>query len=260
MEYQNILLTVHEKIATLTVNRPQKLNAVSSQVLSEIGAAAQHAASDRDIGVLIVTGAGEKAFVAGADIAEMSSLDAAGAKAFSEHAQRMLDALEACPKPVIAAVNGYALGGGTELALACHIRICSTNARFGQPEVALGLMPGAGGTRRLSRVVGRAAALHMILTGDQITAEEAMRIGLVSKVVEPGELMATAEAIARTILSRAPLAVRYALEAVRRGAEMPLSEAFGLESSLFGLCCATEDMKEGTSAFVRKAKPSFKGR
>ena len=259
MSYDNILLEKRGAVALLTVNRPQKLNALSSSLLTEIAHAVFDFTSDRSAGAMIITGAGEKAFVAGADIEELSGLDAAGGKAFSEHGQEVLDRIESCPKPVIAAVNGFALGGGCELALACHIRICSTNARFGQPEVNLGLIPGAGGTQRLPRVVGRAHATYLILTGETITSEEAFRIGLVSRVVDPPQLIETAEKIVATILAKGPIAIRYALESIRRGCEMSQGEAMGLEVALFGLCFATLDMKEGTSAFVQKRKPSFKG-
>jgi enoyl-CoA hydratase len=258
--YENILLETSGRVARLTVNRPAKLNALNSATLTEIGRAVQAVQADPEVGAIVVTGSGDKAFVAGADIGELSGLDAAGAKAFSEHGQRVFDTLENCRKPVIAAINGFTLGGGCELALACHIRIASSNARFGQPEVNLGLIPGAGGTQRLPRVVGRAHALYLIATGDQIKADEAHRIGLVSKVVEPAGLMDEAARIAGLILAKGPVAVGYALEAIRRGSEMSQDEAMAFEAALFGLCFATEDMKEGTRAFIEKRAAQFRGK
>jgi enoyl-CoA hydratase len=260
MNYEYITIEARGSVTLLTINRPQKMNALSSKVLEEIGRAVDAFLATPATGAMIVTGAGEKAFVAGADIEELSGLDAAGGKAFSEYGQGIFDRIENSPKPIIAAINGFTFGGGCELALACHIRIGATTAKFGQPEVNLGLIPGAGGTQRLPRVVGRAHATYLILTGEAISAEDALRIGLISKLVEPAALIETAMKVAETILSKGPVAVRYALEAIHRGTEMAQPEAMGLEAALFGLCFATQDMKEGTGAFKEKRKAVFKGK
>ena len=247
-------------IARLTVNRPEKLNALDRQTMSEIDRAVAAAGEDAAVGVLIVTGAGEKAFVAGADIAELASQTPVEGAAFARRGQAILDRLERLGKPSIAAINGYALGGGLELAMACTLRLAAETAKLGQPEVALGIIPGYGGTQRLSRLVGAGRALEMLLSGDPIDAREAHRIGLVNRVVPPAELLPAAEALARTLLLRGPVALRYVLQAVQEGLQMGLAEGLSTEATLFGLCCATEDMREGTRAFVEKRKPSFKGR
>ncbi len=261
---QNDAANVHyeaiDRIAWVTINRPDKLNALNRATIDEIAQAAARAASDPEVGVVVVTGAGEKSFVAGADIAEMSALDALGAQSFSHRLNEGFGLLEASPKPVIAAINGFALGGGCELALACHVRIAADNAVFGQPEVGLGLIPGAGGTQRLQRLIGRGRALDLILTGEVINAAEALRIGLIERLVPVGELRATVTAYASKLLAKSPLALSRALDAVYAGGEMALPEALRLEASLFGLCFATEDMREGTRAFLEKRKPRFVGR
>jgi enoyl-CoA hydratase len=257
---QPVLLDVEGGVAWLTVNRPEKLNALNRAVVREIAAAARRAIENEACGVIVVTGSGEKAFVAGADIAEMSSLDPREAEAFSHELSDSFAVLERSPKPVIAAVNGFALGGGCELALACHLRIAADTARFGQPEVGLGLIPGAGGTQRLPRLVGQGRALDLILTGDAIDAAEALRIGLVERVVPAAELRANVGAYAAKLLGRSKVALARALEAVVTGAGMSLPEALRLEASLFGLGFATEDMREGTKAFLEKRKPRFVGR
>ena len=257
---QPVLLDVEAGVAWLTVNRPEKLNALNRAVVREIAAAARRAIENEACGVIVVTGSGEKAFVAGADIAEMSSLDPREAEAFSHELSDSFAVLERSPKPVIAAVNGFALGGGCELALACHLRIAADTARFGQPEVGLGLIPGAGGTQRLPRLVGQGRALDLILTGDAIDAAEALRIGLVERVVPGAELRPSVGAYAAKLLGRSGVALARALEAVVTGAGMSLSEALRLEASLFGLGFATEDMREGTAAFLEKRKPRFVGR
>ena len=251
----------------ITINRPEKLNALSSKVLAELGSALAAAEADAGVGAIVITGAGEKAFVAGADIAELNTLDAGGGKRFSEDGQRVFDRLEACGKPVIAAINGFCLGGGCELAMACHVRIAVESAKFGQPEVNLGLIPGAGGTQRLPRLVGKGKALELILSGNTIDAAEAHRIGLVNQLVRAAEgqtpvaaLAAAVDALARTILSKGPVAVRYAIEAITAGSEQPQADGLRLESNLFGLCFATEDMKEGTAAFKEKRKAAFRGK
>jgi len=257
---QPVALDVEGGVAWLTVNRPEKLNALNRTVVREIAAAARRAIENRDVAVIVVTGAGEKAFVAGADIAEMSSLDPREAETFSHELSESFAILERSPKPVLAAVNGFALGGGCELALACHVRIAADTARFGQPEVGLGLIPGAGGTQRLPRLVGAGRALDLILSGDAIDAAEAWRIGLVERVVPAAELRASVTAYAAKLSSRSGAALARALEAVVSGAGMSLSDALRLEASLFGLGFATEDMREGTRAFLEKRKPRFTGR
>ena len=265
--YEFLLTENRDGVLWITINRPEKLNALSSKVLAELGAAVAAAEADRSVGAIAITGAGEKAFVAGADIAELNTLDAEGGKRFSEAGQRVFDRLEACGKPVIAAINGFCLGGGCELAMACHIRIALEASRFGQPEVNLGLIPGAGGTQRLPRLVGKGKALELILSGNTIDAAEAHRIGLVNQLVKPAAglgpvaaLAAGVESLAKTIMAKGPVAIRYAIEAITAGIEQPQADGLRLESNLFGLCFATEDMKEGTSAFKEKRKATFKGR
>jgi enoyl-CoA hydratase/carnithine racemase len=258
--YDNLLYETTGKLAWITVNNPDKLNALDRKTVEEIAAAASRAEEDADVAVIVLTGAGEKAFVAGADIKEMASLNPAEAQAFSRFLQNSLGRLERSTKPVIAAVNGFALGGGCELALACHVRIAADNARFGQPEVNLGLIPGAGGTQRLQRVVGRGRALDLILSGDMIDAAEAHRIGLANQVVPAAELRAAVEAYAKKLCAKSPLALARCIEAVISGGETSQQEALVLESGLFGLCFATEDMREGTTAFLDKRKADFPGR
>jgi enoyl-CoA hydratase len=260
MNYQTLLVSVTDRIATVTINRPDKLNALNAQCKSELKEFFMKAKTDEKIGVVIVTGAGEKAFVAGTDIGELTALDVHSGKEFAERGQAIFDLIQHLGKPVIAAVNGYALGGGCELAIACHIRIASENAKFGQPEVNLGIIPGYGGTQRFARFVGVGKAAELILTGDQIDAQEAYRIGLVNKVVPPAELLPTAENIAGTILSKGQIAVRMALKAINANLEAPLSEGLRVEAALFGECCGTEDFKEGTKAFLEKRKPVFVGK
>ncbi len=254
-----VLTELSGRVLTVTVNRPEKLNALNSEVIEGLRTAFHDAKSNGDVGAVILTGAGEKAFVAGADISGFPQLTPATARDFARKGQAVFDLVETLGKPVIAAVNGFALGGGCELAMTCSLRVASRTARFGQPEVALGLIPGYGGTQRLPRLVGKGRALEMILTGDPIGADEAWRIGLVNRVVEPAELMPTAKAIAEKILAKAPAAVRYALEAVHHGLEMPLEKGLQFEATLFGLCAATDDMKEGVAAFLGKRPASFKG-
>jgi enoyl-CoA hydratase len=260
MQYQNILWAVNNQIARITFNRPSVLNALNSKTLGELGDCLALARRDDAIRAIVLTGAGEKAFVAGADIAELAQRTAIDGKDFALHGQEIFRRLETLGKPSIAAINGFALGGGCELALACTIRIASRTAKLGQPEVKLGILPGYGGTQRLARLCGKGIAHEMILTGEMITAEEALRIGLVNRVVEPADLLSVAESIAAKIAANAPLAVKYAMEAIERGAEMPMQEGVALEAALFGLSCATEDMREGTSAFLEKRAPKFQGR
>jgi enoyl-CoA hydratase len=260
MDYDNLLFEVNEQIARITFNRPNVLNALNRKTMDELGDCLKKVRADDAIRVVILTGAGEKAFIAGADINELSQQSPVDGREFTLYGQEIIHRLETLGKPAIAAINGFALGGGCELALACTLRIASRNAKLGQPEVKLGIIPGYGGSQRLPRLCGKGVAHELILTGEMITAEEALRVGLVNRVVEPAELLATAEAIAKKIIANAPLAVKYALEAVERGMEMPQEEGLYLEATLFGLCCATQDMREGTRAFLEKRPPKFEGR
>jgi len=249
-----------DRIRVLTVHRPEKLNALNDEVMAALDAAIDQARDDEAVGVVVVTGSGEKSFIAGADILELSKLSPLGGRDHSRKGQAVVAKLENLGKPVIAAVNGYALGGGCELALACTIRIASENARFGQPEVKLGIIPGYGGSQRLARIVGEGRAMQLCLTAEQIDAAEAYRIGLVNKVVPAGQALAAAKEMAKAILANGPIACRLVLEAVRRGLEMPLSEGLVFESTLFGLCASTADMKEGMGAFLEKRPARFTGR
>jgi enoyl-CoA hydratase len=260
MNPQNLLVKVTNRIAFVTINRPDKLNAMNAATKAELLELFNEIKNDSSIDIIILTGAGEKSFVAGTDIGELGHLDANSGKEFSEKGQELLNLIENLGKPVIAAVNGYALGGGCEIAMACHIRIASENAKFGQPEVSLGIIPGYGGTQRLARLVGKGRAMEMILTGTQIDASEALRIGLVNKVVPQCELLSTAETVARTILSKGQVAIRMALKAVNMAHETTQSDGQALEATLFGVCCGTEDFKEGTQAFLQKRKPEFKNK
>jgi enoyl-CoA hydratase len=260
MAYDNLLFEVSEQIARITFNRPNVLNALNRKTMDELGDCLKKVRADDAIRVLILTGAGEKAFIAGADINELSQQTPVNGREFTLYGQEIIHSLETLGKPAIAAINGFALGGGCELALACTLRIASRNAKLGQPEVKLGIIPGYGGSQRLPRLCGKGVAHELILTGEMITADEALRVGLVNRVVEPGELLATAEAIAKKIIANAPVAVKYALEAVEHGMEMPQEEGLYLEATLFGLCCATQDMREGTRAFLEKRPPKFEGR
>jgi enoyl-CoA hydratase len=247
-------------VAIITVDRPKVLNALNAQTVGEIGQAFEQARDDESVRAVIVTGGGEKAFVAGADIAELAKMTPITGKATAERGQFILSFIERFPKPVIAAINGFALGGGCELALACHIRIASEKAQIGLPEVTLGIIPGYGGTQRMARLLGKAKALELICTGDRVNAAEAERIGLVNKVVPPEQLMAAAEEMARKIMTRGPLAIRAAIEAVMSGSEMPFQEGQFLEATLFGLLCSSEDTREGMNAFLEKRQAAFKGK
>jgi enoyl-CoA hydratase len=246
-------------VAIVTLNRPQVLNALNRTMLDELDRVMRELASDEAVRVVILTGAGEKAFVAGADIRELTSAAGRG-REFALAGQRVFDRIETLGKPVIAAVNGFALGGGCELAMACTLRIASETARFGQPEINLGVIPGYAGTQRLSRLVGKGKALELMLTGVPVTAAEAERIGLVNRVVPAASLMSEARALAVQLAARAPIAVRQILDAVNRGVEMSFAEASAYEATLFGLTTSTDDMREGTSAFLEKRKPVFRGR
>ncbi|HVB33817.1 MAG TPA: enoyl-CoA hydratase-related protein [Patescibacteria group bacterium] len=260
MGYENLLYEVKNGIARITFNRPQVLNALNRKTMEELDASFGEAGRDEAVRALILTGAGEKAFVAGADINEIARQNATSGREFSLYGQSVLRHLESLGKPSITAINGFALGGGCEMALASTLRIASRTARLGQPEVKLGILPGFGGTPRLARLCGRGAASQLVLTGEIISAEEAFRIGLVNQVVEPAELLPAAEAMAAKIIANAPMAVKYSLEVIDRGLEMPQHEALFLEAALFGLLCGTEDKQEGTRAFLEKRPPRFKNR
>ena len=256
----NVLYETKGPIAYVTVNRPEVLNALDSDTWGDLERAFEEALEDPTVRGVILTGSGEKAFIAGADISELAEITAVEAQKSSRFGQSVLDLIENLGKPVIAAVNGFALGGGCETAMACTIRIASEKAKFGQPEVTLGLLPGGGGTQRLPRLVGKGRALQLILSGEIISAQEAYRIGLVNEVVPPAELIPRAEAILHRILANAPIAIRLSLEAVNKGVETSQDEGLALEASFFGLCAGTEDKKEGTTAFLAKRAPQFKGR
>src|SRR5690349_3616479 len=256
----NVLYEKKNGIAYVTVNRPKVLNALNTPTWKDLRTAFEDARDDAAVRGVILTGAGDKAFIAGADIGELAQVTAFEAEQSSRFGQDVLDLIENLGKPVIAAVNGFALGGGCETAMACTIRIAVDTAKFGQPEVKLGLVPGGGGTQRLPRLVGKGRALQLILSGEMINAQEAYRIGLVNEIVPANELITQAEAILKQIFSNAPIAVKYSLEAVNNGLETSQTEGLSLEASLFGLCAGTEDKKEGTQAFLQKRAAQFQGR
>lgn len=259
-QLQNVLYETKGPIAYVTVNRPKVLNALNHQTWVDLRAAFEQARDDAAVRGIILTGAGEKAFIAGADISELANTSAVDAQHGSRFGQEVLDLIENLGKPVVAAINGFALGGGCETAMACTVRVASEKAKLGQPEVALGLVPGGGGTQRLPRLVGKGRALALILSGESISADEAYRIGLVNDVVPADQVIARAEAILQRIFRNAPLAIAYSLEAVNKGLETSQAEGLALEASFFGLCAATEDRKEGTAAFLSKRAPQFHGR
>lgn len=260
MSYKNIKYEVEDRIAVVTVNRPDVLNAMNAETNAELKAAAIAVSEDDSVAGMIVTGEGDKAFMAGADINELVKSSILEGRKTSFKGQETLTVFELMGKPVIAAINGYALGGGFELALGCHIRIASENAKLGAPEVGLGIMPGFGGTQRLPRLIGTGRALELILTGKIITAEEAERLGIVNKVVPEGEALNAAKEMMKEIISNAPIAVKMCIEAVQRGMNMSLEEGLAIESDRFGILCGTEDMKEGMNAFLEKRDAKFKGR
>jgi enoyl-CoA hydratase len=260
MAFENILIERDGATAIITINRPKVLNALNTQTLDELRRAMLEIKQDEGVRVVILTGAGERSFVAGADINELAVQTAAGGREHALAGQHVFDLIENLGKPVIAAINGFALGGGCELAMACTLRLAADGARLGQPEIALGLIPGYGGTQRLPRLVGRGKAMEMILGGAPISADEALRIGLVNRVVPAAELMAEARTLAGQLAKNAPIAMRYIINAVTRGVEMPFAEACQYEATLFGLVASTEDMKEGTAAFLEKRKATFRGR
>lgn len=257
--YDYLTFDVADRIATITVNRPDKLNALNSATIVELGAAIDDARVRQDVGGVILTGAG-RAFIAGADISELRGQSPFVAKGRSRAGQEVFRRFEMCPKPVIAAVNGFALGGGCELAMACHMRIASEHAKFGQPEVKLGILPGYGGTQRLPRLIGKGRALQLLMSGEMIDAEEAFRIGLVNRVVHAAELLGTAQIVLKQIMQNAPLAIALCIEAVDRGLGMTLEEGLTLEANHFGLLSATDDMQQGMTAFLEKRVPTFNGR
>jgi enoyl-CoA hydratase len=260
MSYENLLYEKKNGMAYITFNRPKVLNALNRKTVEELQQVLLDARDDTSVRVLILTGSGEKAFVAGADIGELAQQTPVNGKEFSLFGQGVFHLLETIGKPSICAINGFALGGGCELALCCTIRLASKTAKLGQPEVKLGILPGYGGSQRMARLCGKGAAHELCLAGEMITADEAQRIGLVNHVHEPAELLPAAEALAQKIIERAPLAVKYCMEAIERGLEMPLEEGLFLEATLFGLCCATEDMREGTKAFLEKRPAQFQGK
>jgi enoyl-CoA hydratase len=260
LSFDHLRTEAADGILTIIIDRPDKLNALSGRTLEEIEVALADALGNREVGGLVITGAGPRSFVAGADIAELARMSPLGALEVSRLGQRVFRKLELARKPVVAAVNGFALGGGCELALACHLRVASRNARFGLPETRLGIIPGYGGTVRLPRLVGKGRALELILTGEPIDAERAYQIGLVNRLTEPDSLLEEARSLLRAILGNGPTALSFAIESVTRGQEMGLDQALELEANLFGLLAATDDMREGMTAFLEKRKPDFTGR
>ncbi len=260
MAYENLLYEKRDRIGFITFNRPKVLNALNRKTMEELRDILTAAREDDEVRVLILTGAGEKSFVAGADIGELAVQTPVSGKETAAFGQGVLHLLETLGKPSIAAINGFALGGGCEVALACSMRLAGKTAKLGQPEVKLGIMTGYGGSQRLTRLCGKGVAYELCLTGEMISAEEALRIGLVNHVYEPAELLPAAEALAKKIIANAPLSVKYTMEAIERGTEMPLAEGQYLETTLFGLLAATEDMREGTRAFLEKRPAQFRGK
>lgn len=259
MEFKNLLRQKANGLGWIIINRPEKLNALNRETIEELIQAFESWREDEEVLAIIITGAGEKAFVAGADISELAELDEISGREYARRGQELTLLIENYPKPVIAAINGYALGGGTELAMACHLRLASETAKMGQPEVKLGLIPGFGGTQRLARLVGKGRALEVILSGRMITAAEALSWGLINRVVSPEKLKEEAENLAKEIIKNGPLALGLAIEAVNRGLDRPIEEALEIEAEIFGQVCATEDAREGTAAFLEKRPPRFRG-
>ncbi len=260
MAYETLLIEIENHIAILTLNRPKVLNALNDQLFRELDAALDELRDSHEVRAILITGAGEKAFASGADIQELASVTATEGQQLALRGQRVFTKIESLGKPVIACINGFALGGGCELAMACTFRIASESAHLGQPEVKLGLIPGYGGTQRLPRLIGHGAALRLLLTGEMVTAAGALSLGLVEEVVPPGELMPRARQLAETIAAMAPLAVAHTIAAVNQGADQPLDRALAQEAARFGLCCATADKAEGTAAFLAKRQPAWSGK
>lgn len=260
MAFDNLLVERDGAVAIVTINRPKVLNALNTPTMLELSAAMRELGADESVRAIVLTGSGEKSFVAGADINELAVQTPVGGRDHAQRGQRVLDEIEQLGKPVIAAINGFALGGGCELAMACTMRMASERAKLGQPEINLGLIPGYAGTQRLTRLVGRGVALEILLTGDPIGAAEAHRIGLVNRVVPAAELMSEAKKLAHQLASKAPVAARFIIDAVNRGADLPLAHAQVYETTLFGLVASTHDMREGTTAFLEKRKADFQGR
>ena len=260
MAYETVLLAIENRVATLTLNRPKVLNALNGQLVGELESVLDELKRNDEVRTILITGAGEKAFAAGADIQELAKLNAEEGHHFALRGQRVFTQIETMGKPVIACINGFALGGGCELAMACTLRIASESARLGQPEVKLGIIPGYGGTQRLPRLIGRGAALKMMLTGEMVTAAEALRLGLVEEVVPPDQLMPRARQLAESLAAIAPLAIAHCIAAVNEGVDQPLDRALAQEASHFALCCATADKDEGTAAFLAKRQPTWTGK
>ncbi len=260
VSYTTLLIERDGPVAILTVNRPKVLNALNSATIDELRRAILEVKHDPDVRAVIVTGAGDKAFVAGADVNELAAQSPTSGRDHALRGQHVLDLIENMGKPVIAAINGFALGGGCELAMACTMRLAADTARIGQPEINLGLIPGYAGTQRLARLVGRSIAMDMVLTGRHLTADEAHRVGLVNRVVPAAELISEARKLAAELAAKAPVALRYAIDAINRGSDMAFGPACSYEATLFGLVASTDDMREGTRAFLEKRKPEFKGR
>jgi enoyl-CoA hydratase len=259
MEYANLLICIEEGIAQVSINRPKALNALNSETLRELQQAFDALAIEVSVRVIVLTGVGEKAFVAGADIVEMQRMNALEGRAFAHLGQKMMETIEKMGKPVIAAINGFALGGGCELAMACDIRLAASNAKFGQPEVNLGVTPGFSGTQRMARLIGKGRAKELIFTGEMIDAQEAYRIGLVNKVLPCEELIVAAHEMAKKIAGKGPVAISFCKDSINKGLEMDLDKAGAYEAELFGLCFATDDLQEGMSAFLEKRTANFKG-
>ena len=260
MSFENLTVERDGAVAIVTINRPKVLNALNTATMEELTKAMQELGADDTVRAIVLTGSGEKSFVAGADINELAVQTPVGGRDHALRGQRVLDAIEQLGKPVVAAINGFALGGGCELAMACTLRVASDTAKLGQPEINLGLIPGYAGTQRLTRLVGRGVALEILLTGDPIGAAEAHRIGLVNRVVPAAELMNEAKKLAQQLASKAPVAARFIIDAVNRGADLPLNHAQVYETTMFGLVSTTDDMREGTRAFLEKRKPEWKGK
>jgi enoyl-CoA hydratase len=260
MSFENILFEIREPLAIVTLNRPKVLNALNQATFTELERAFTELAASESVRAILLTGAGEKAFAAGADIQELAAISATEGQRLAARGQRILELIEECGKPIIACINGFALGGGCELAMACTVRLASETARLGQPEVKLGLLPGYGGSQRLPRLIGKGASLKLLLTGEIISAPEAFRLGLVDELVPAGDLLKRGEELALAMAANAPLAIRQTIAAVHSGYDLPLRQALDLEASLFGVCCATEDKAEGTRAFLEKRPPVWKGR